>query len=76
MLAHSDSQLVVNQVIDKFKAKEERIKLYKQEVKKERVILEAFEVKKIPRRGNIKLDSLATLASVVILKLKKFIYVS
>lgn len=47
VLIHNDSRLVVNQVNDKFMAKEEKMKLYMQEVKKTRAIFETFEIKKI-----------------------------
>lgn len=50
VFVHSDSRLLVNQDTNEFEAKEDRMKLYVQKLKKVKVAFETFEIKKIPQR--------------------------
>lgn len=45
MLIYNDSRLIVNQVNNTFEAKEEIMKKYLKEIKKEISIFEVFEIK-------------------------------
>lgn len=52
------------------------MKLYLQEMKKKIMNFKAFEIKQIPRKGNVHAHSLATLALIFIFELKRAIPMS
>ncbi|KAL0437677.1 UNVERIFIED_CONTAM: Ribonuclease HI [Sesamum radiatum] len=63
LLAYSDSQLIVNQIEGTFKAKEESMIQYLQQIKELRTSFDQFQIIQIPREENVKADCLSKLAS-------------
>ncbi|KAL0411971.1 UNVERIFIED_CONTAM: hypothetical protein Slati_3786800 [Sesamum latifolium] len=63
LLAYSDSQLVVKQVEDTYKAKEESMIQYLQQIADLKTKFHHFQIIQIPREENDKADSLSKLAS-------------
>ncbi|XP_012835110.1 PREDICTED: uncharacterized protein LOC105955856 [Erythranthe guttata] len=63
LVTHSDSQLVVNQVLGTYEAKEESMIKYLELVKRLMESFEKVEVRQIPRAENAMADKLARLAS-------------
>ncbi|XP_077251775.1 uncharacterized protein LOC143890999 [Tasmannia lanceolata] len=61
--AHNDSQLIVNQVIGEYKAREPRMSKYLDKVKLLAMTFKRFEIIKVPRTENAKADALSRLAS-------------
>jgi ribonuclease HI len=55
----SDSQLVVNQILGKWKINDANLKAYLDEVHKSRKDLVTFEIEWVPREDNIIADSLS-----------------
>jgi ribonuclease HI len=58
-----DSELVINQVTQRYKIKKERLKLYFKRVNKLMEAFSSFNISFIPRDKNQKADSLALVAS-------------
>ncbi|KAL0404390.1 UNVERIFIED_CONTAM: hypothetical protein Sradi_2079800 [Sesamum radiatum] len=63
LLAYSDSQLVVKQVEGTYKAKEESMIQYLQQIANLKTKFHYFQIFQIPREENTKADSLSKLAS-------------
>ncbi|KAL0439397.1 UNVERIFIED_CONTAM: hypothetical protein Slati_2422700 [Sesamum latifolium] len=63
LLAYSDSQLIVKQVCREYKAKEESMVQYLQQIEELKTRFKSFQLQQIPREENIKADSLSKLAS-------------
>ncbi|KAL0445890.1 UNVERIFIED_CONTAM: hypothetical protein Slati_1716900 [Sesamum latifolium] len=61
-IAYSDSQLVVKQMERIYKAKEENMIQYLQQIAKLRTSFESFRIVQIPRKENVKVDCLSKLA--------------
>ncbi|XP_077242546.1 uncharacterized protein LOC143883065 [Tasmannia lanceolata] len=70
--AHSDSQLVVNQVTGEYEAKESRMSKYLGKVKTLIRIFKRFKIIKVPQTENAKADALSRLASSGYTNLGKF----
>ncbi|KAL0449179.1 UNVERIFIED_CONTAM: Ribonuclease HI [Sesamum latifolium] len=62
-LAYSDSQLIVKQVNGEYKAKEESMVQYFQQIKELKTKFKSFQLQQIPSEENVKADSLSKLAS-------------
>jgi ribonuclease HI len=63
LIVTSDSELVINQVTQKYKIKKERLKLYFKRVSELMESFCSFNISFIPRDKNQKVDSLALVAS-------------
>ncbi|KAF7129994.1 hypothetical protein RHSIM_Rhsim10G0114200 [Rhododendron simsii] len=63
VLAKSDSQLVVGQVLGEYTVKEEIMQEYLDKVKAQVAKLQSFNIVRIPREENIEVDYLAKLAT-------------
>ncbi|KAL0355605.1 UNVERIFIED_CONTAM: hypothetical protein Sradi_4007400 [Sesamum radiatum] len=63
LLAYSDFQQVVRQVNGEYKAKEESMVQYLQQIEELEIKFKSFQLHQIPREENIKADSLSKLAS-------------
>ncbi|XP_077242600.1 uncharacterized protein LOC143883127 [Tasmannia lanceolata] len=61
--AHNDSQLVTNQVLGEYEARESKMSKYLTKVKTLAQMFKRFEVVKVPRTENAKADTLSRLAS-------------
>ncbi|XP_042482483.1 uncharacterized protein LOC122062877 [Macadamia integrifolia] len=63
LVAHSDSQLIVNQVNGQYEAKEERMAMYLKEVRRLVSSFGTFAMVQIPRQENALADALSKLAT-------------
>jgi ribonuclease HI len=63
LIVTSDSELVINQVIQRYKIKKEKLKLYVKRVNELMEAFSSFNISFIPREKNQKEDSLALVAS-------------
>ncbi|KAL0416412.1 UNVERIFIED_CONTAM: hypothetical protein Slati_3473100 [Sesamum latifolium] len=63
LLAYSDSQLIVKQVEGSYKAKEESMIQYLQQIKELKTSFDHFQITQIPKEENLKIDCLSKLAS-------------
>ncbi|KAL0395106.1 UNVERIFIED_CONTAM: hypothetical protein Slati_4476800 [Sesamum latifolium] len=63
LLAYSDSQLIVKQVNGEYEANEESMVQYLQQIEKLKTKFKSFQLQQIPRKENVKADSLSKLAS-------------
>ncbi|KAL0458694.1 UNVERIFIED_CONTAM: hypothetical protein Slati_0496600 [Sesamum latifolium] len=63
LLAYSDSQLIVKQVSREYKAKEESMVQYLQQIEELKIKFKSFQLQQIPREENVKVDSLSKLVS-------------
>ncbi|KAL0402054.1 UNVERIFIED_CONTAM: Ribonuclease HI [Sesamum latifolium] len=63
LLAYSNSQLIVKQVNGEYKAKEESMVQYLQQIEELKIKFKSFQLQQIPREENVKADSLSKLAS-------------
>ncbi|KAL0444230.1 UNVERIFIED_CONTAM: hypothetical protein Slati_2145700 [Sesamum latifolium] len=63
LLAYSDSQLIVKQVVGTYEAKEESMIQYLQQIMELKTSFKHFQIIQIPREENIKVDCLSKLAS-------------
>ncbi|KAL0413180.1 UNVERIFIED_CONTAM: hypothetical protein Sradi_1519700 [Sesamum radiatum] len=63
LLAYSNSQLIVKQVSGEYKAKEESMVQYLQQIEELKTKFKHFKLQQIPREDNVKADSLSKLAS-------------
>ncbi|XP_042502110.1 uncharacterized protein LOC122079589 [Macadamia integrifolia] len=63
LVAHSDSQLIVNQVNGQYEAKEERMAMYLKEVRHLVTSFGTFAMVQIPRQENALADALSKLAT-------------
>ncbi|KAL0431290.1 UNVERIFIED_CONTAM: Ribonuclease HI [Sesamum radiatum] len=59
LLAYSDSQLIVKQINGEYKAKEESMLQYLQQIKELKTKFKSFQLHQIPREENINADSLS-----------------
>ena len=71
----SDSRLVVGEVRGEFKAKDERIQGYLNQVKCMQLKFDSFNLLHVPRSGNAHADSLAMLATSLAQDLSRVILV-
>ncbi|KAL0413199.1 UNVERIFIED_CONTAM: Ribonuclease HI [Sesamum radiatum] len=62
-IAYSDSQLIVKQVEDTYKAKEENMIQYLQQIAELKISLNYFQLIQIPREENVNANCLSKLAS-------------
>ncbi|KAL0386186.1 UNVERIFIED_CONTAM: hypothetical protein Sradi_3012900 [Sesamum radiatum] len=63
LLAYSDSQLIVKQVLGAYEAKEESMIQYLQQIKELKTSFDHFQIIQIHKEENIKTDCLSKLAS-------------
>ncbi|KAL0449405.1 UNVERIFIED_CONTAM: Ribonuclease HI [Sesamum latifolium] len=63
LLAYSDSQLIVKQVNGEYEAEDETMVQYLQQIEELKTKFKSFQLHQIPRKENIKADSLSKLAS-------------
>lgn len=70
LLLYTDSHLIVNQVNNAFEIKEEIMKKYLEEIKEEISDFQAFEIKQVCHGGNTYAQSLASLATLVMMETK------
>ncbi|KAK4384154.1 hypothetical protein Sango_3086100 [Sesamum angolense] len=63
LLAYSDSQLIVKQMIGEYEAKEESMVQYLQQIDELKTKFKSFQLQQIPREENVKADSLSKLTS-------------
>ncbi|KAM6580325.1 hypothetical protein CsatA_004099 [Cannabis sativa] len=63
LICHSDSQLIVNQVIGEYQAKSLKMEKYLEKVWKNLEKFDYFKIEQIPREQNSNVDALAKLAS-------------
>nr|XP_027067493.1 uncharacterized protein LOC113693115 [Coffea arabica] len=72
---HSDSQLVVRQVLGEYEAKDETMQRYLSKVHQLTAYFESFEIQRIPRSQNKRADALSRLASTSFSDLNKTVLV-
>ena len=63
LLLHSDSRLVVNQVLRVYEARDERMDTYMKRVRTNLEVFEEVKMKRVPWQDNSQADALARLAS-------------
>ncbi|KAL0451276.1 UNVERIFIED_CONTAM: hypothetical protein Slati_1105700 [Sesamum latifolium] len=63
LLAYSDSQLIVNQVSGEYKAKEESMVQYLQQIEELKMKFKSFQLQQIPKEESVKADYLSKLAN-------------
>ncbi|XP_042484775.1 uncharacterized protein LOC122065051 [Macadamia integrifolia] len=74
LVAHSDSQLIVNQVNGQYEAKEERMAMYLKEVRRLVSSFGTFAMVQIPRQENALADALSKIATADFADCASFVY--